>query len=455
MIDLDEIADILDDISQHGSTIYKEQMLKKHADVEGFKEVLKFIYDPYFTTGLKTKKLERATLSKYGTYMSPEAFMEYLRANTTGTEQDAAVANGFIYGHEDETTIWLAEAIATKDLQIGVSVTTLNKVFGQGFIPKVGIMRGMLCPDDARGIYIATEKIDGARRLIFNTADGVKIFTRSGKPDLGLLEIEEQAGLLPLGYVYDSECVAIGDFVDSIALRQASSSLLNRSGIRTGVKALVFDMVPIEEYNKGRSKLSAVGRKAMLATTLSDEASCWVMHKYFMDNSVSAVANSINALQGSYRSKMVKLLNIEALPILGIVHNKPEALELAKPIWDAGGEGIMLVDYSSAYEVSPNPRKTLLKIKATLEFECVCTGVFEGTNKYEGMMGGIYIDYKGYEVGCGSGFTDHEREFYWSHPEYIVGKLIEINSFGESTNKDGGKSLNCPIFQRIRGDGDR
>ena len=430
-------------------------MLREHADVEGFKEVLNFIYDPYFTTGLKTKKLERATSNKYGAFMTPELFMEYLRNNATGREHDAAVANGFIYSHDEETTQWLAEAMATKDLQIGVSVTTLNKVFGQGFIPKVGIMRGMLCPDDARGIYIATEKIDGARRLIFNTADGVKIFTRSGKPDLGLLEIEEQAGLLPLGYVYDSECVAIGDFVDSIALRQASSSLLNRSGIRTGVKALVFDMVPIEEYNAGRSKFTATFRKAMLAKALSDETSCWVMHKYFMEHDKPLVANSINALQGGYRCKMVKLPNIEALPILGIVHNKAEALELAKPIWDTGGEGIMLVEYNSAYEVNPNPRKTLLKIKATEEFKLKCTDIYEGTNKYAGLLGGISLEYlvdgKVYRVDCGSGFTDYQRTFFWNNPDLIIGKMVEIDSFGKSKNAQGDYSLNCPIFHRIVG----
>ena len=85
----------------------------------------------------------------------------------------------------------------TKDLQIGVSVTTLNKVYGKGFIPKIGIMRGMLCPDSISSYYLATEKIDGNRRLIMVKDTGVEIFTRSGKRDLGLVEIEAQAAQLP------------------------------------------------------------------------------------------------------------------------------------------------------------------------------------------------------------------------------------------------------------------
>ena len=54
-----EIAYALADISDTGSTLAKEEMLRKLGKkVEGFKSVLKFIYDPYFTTGIGKKKLD-------------------------------------------------------------------------------------------------------------------------------------------------------------------------------------------------------------------------------------------------------------------------------------------------------------------------------------------------------------------------------------------------------------
>lgn len=456
MYDLYEIGAILGEIRDTGSTILKEDILVDCQDVEGFKEILQYIYDPYFTTGIGTKKLEAAPISDAGENMGPEELMDYLKENTTGTMFDAAVANGFIYAYsDDDEAMWLAEGIVTKSLKIGVSVTTLNKVYGKGFIPMVGIMRGVNCPDYIEGSYIVTEKIDGNRRLLMTTEDGPKIYTRSGKRDYGLVEIEEQMKYLPQGYVFDTECVAVGEYADSIALRQASASLLNRGGDRTGVKALVFDMLPIEEYNAGESSFHAMARKAMLAILFNDTAGINMLRGPAL--SATAIAHIIGILAKAITIPTeFPLPNIDALPILGMVDNKEDALELARPIWEDGGEGVMLVDFSSAYEVSPNPRKTLLKVKLLKEFVCKVIAVAEGTNKYEGMMGSVVVEYERngetYNVNVGSGFNDLDRDYYWHNPLAIIGKHIEIESFGESMNAQGGYSINCPIYKRIQGE---
>ena len=205
--------------------------------------------------------------------MSAEELMEYLSINTTGTDYDATIANAFIYQSDDDIWQWAATGLVTKDLQIGVSITTLNKVYGNGFIPKIGIMRGTLCPSNISSIYLATEKIDGNRRLIMTKPTGIEIYTRSGKRDYGLVEIEEQASALPVGFVFDTECIAVGDFADNIELRQASASILNSRGKRSGVKALCFDVIPQEEYDKSISKMGALGRKATLAALFGDYSS--------------------------------------------------------------------------------------------------------------------------------------------------------------------------------------
>ena len=56
--------------------------------------------------------------------------------------------------------------------------------------------------------------------------------------------------------------------------------------------------------------------------------------------------------------------------------------------------------------------------------------------------------YNGQEKYCnvGSGFTDEQREYYWKYPEEIVGKIIVINYFEITTNKDGEVSLRFPTF---------
>ena len=450
-MDFQTIADCLSCIQSTGSKLQKEALLRKFASVDGFKEVLKYIYDPYFTTGLKQAKLDNAPF--VSVYHTAEEVMDYLRKNCTGTLADAEFANGFIYSSEEANWIWAATGLVTKDLQIGVSVTTLNKVYGKGFIPKIGIMRGMLCPDHILGSYIVTEKIDGNRRLIFTRETGVEVYTRSGKRDLGLVEIMEEAKQLPTGFVFDCECVAMGDFSDNIALRQASASILNRgsSQAKTGVQALCFDVLPIKDYDEGMSRLNAVGRKALVAHFLGDEASVDKLIELF-----PRWAKPLRGLVDMFEATTLK--HIKPLPILGVVSTKEDGVRLAEPIWETGGEGVMLVEAASPYEVNPNPRKTLLKIKATTEYRLPCIGVYEGDNKYAGMLGGIEVGYTvngtTYRVGVGSGFTDYQRAEYWEHPERIVGKLVEIECFGASTNAKGGYSLNCPIFKRIVGEVD-
>lgn len=453
-MDFQVVADCLSNIQATGSTLQKEALLRRYADIDGFKDVLKFIYDPYFTTGLKQAKLDIGDgIDANAMRMSTDEIMQYFREHSTGTKADIATANGFIFSSGDPNWQWAATGLVTKDLQIGVSVTTLNKVYGKGFIPKIGIMRGMLCPEKIFGEYLATEKIDGNRRLIFTRETGVEVYTRSGKRDFGLVEIMEEAKQLPTGFVFDCECVAMGEFSDNIALRQASASILNRGSrqAKTGVQALCFDVLPIKDYDGGLSKLNALGRKALVAHLLGDEASVNKLIELF-----PRWADPLKGLVGMFESTTLK--HIKPLPILGVVTSREEGFKLAEPIWETGGEGVMLVAVSSPYEVNPNPRKTLLKIKATTEYTLPCIGVYEGDNKYTGMLGGIEVGYTvngtTYRVGVGSGFADYQRAEYWEHPERIVGKLVEIECFGASTNAKGGYSLNCPIFKRVVGDVD-
>ena len=68
------------------------------------------------------------------------------------------------------------------------------------------------------------------------------------------------------------------------------------------------------------------------------------------------------------------------------------------------------------------------------------------------MLGALVVIYNGNKVGVGSGLSDAQRIEIWENPENYIGKFIEIDTFGESTNQQGTKSLNCPIFKRFVGE---
>ena len=110
----------------------------------------------------------------------------------------------------------------------------------------------------------------------------------------------------------------------------------------------------------------------------------------------------------------------------------------------------MLNSTSGFYEKKRS--KELLKVKKTQEFVLVVTDVVEGTGKFEDMLGAFVVDYNGTRLGVGSGFTEPQRRHIWGNAQDYIGRKIEIDSFGESTNMMGTKSLNCPIFKRFVGD---
>lgn len=455
-MDFKAVAEKLARIRRTNGKLAKEALVREYSSDTDFMKVLKFIYNPYITTGLKAMKLENAGIAVNPPSLDAEYIMDYLSKNNTGTLVAAELANAFINDQEFPGGTWAAEGLVTKDLKIGVSATTINNVCGKGTIPIIGIMRGMhATKTNVNGTYIATEKIDGNRRIIMNKPTGVEIYTRSGRRDTGLQDIEnEVAALLPKGYVYDTELIAVGDFKDSIALRQASASIANRRGqIRGGVKAMVFDMLTQAEYDAGISTTSAVGRKLMIATLFNDQQGIEKLCRYYNVGK----ATLLTAFSKLVFAPIVTEFII-GLPIISIVRTYEEAIAAAHPIWATGGEGLMLVEYSSAYEVNPNPRKTLLKIKATQEYNCVVKQIYEGKGRLEGTLGGITctFEYKGkfYEVSVGSGFPDYLRDHYWLHPEEIIEHVVEIETFGVSMNQAGGYSLNCPIFKRVKGDVD-
>ena len=189
-----------------------------------------------------------------------------------------------------------------------------------------------------------------------------------------------------MGFVYDTECIAVGDFASNIELRQASASILNSRGKRTGVKALCFDMMTQDEYNAGQSTLAAIFRKLLIARLFDDVPGILLLASHLTKEQIVA----IEAFMQIKRFTNVVTPNITGLPILGMVNTRAEGIKLAEPIWETGGEGVMLVEAYSAYEVNPNPRKTLLKIKATQESVLRCMDVEEGDNKYAGMLGAIW-----------------------------------------------------------------
>jgi DNA ligase-1 len=420
--------------------------------VPGLKTILKFIYDPYTRTGISKAKLAKALkiAEARGPYVignepfiSYTEMIDYLKTHTTGNDCDITMAARFInctkvmYPEAEE----LAKAIVTQDLKIGVTATSLNKVYGADFIPKIGCMLGTLYgdvgPEKTKWPCIVTEKLDGIRRILVKENGVCRCYSRSGHEDTGLIEIVEDAKYLPNNTVYDGELLAAGTFKDCIAQRQATNSIANSKGDKTGLTFNVFDMVPLDEFRAGISNDKALVRKITLGATLMDES---IQHlepdKWPMLIQAFGIHTELKA--------------IRPVPILGLVKCMADVEPIVNEIWARGGEGVMLNSTVGKYEIKRS--KELLKVKHTEEHVLEVVDILEGTGKFEGMMGALVVDYNGNKLGVGSGFNDAQRKDIWDNPEKYLGRSIEIDTFGESTNALGEKSLNCPIFKRFVGE---
>ena len=71
------------------------------------------------------------------------------------------------------------------------------------------------------------------------------------------------------------------------------------------------------------------------------------------------------------------------------------------------------------------------------------------------MMGSVTCKYGNSTVDVGSGFDDETRKYYTEHPDAILNHVIAIKYKEETTNKDGGKSLQFPVFISCRSINDK
>jgi DNA ligase-1 len=368
--------------------------------------------------------------------------MQHLTIHNTGTSTDVWQALKFIQRvkeqfREEPFTAELARALVTQNLQIGIGATNLNKIWGADFIPKTGCMLGTLLGNipahKLEWPYIITEKLDGIRRVIIKENGVCRAYSRSGHEDTGLDEIMLEMKFMPDNTVYDGELIAIGLFSDSIARRQATMSIAQSKGIKRGLIFNVFDMIPLDEFRAGKSKHGAMVRKIRLGATLMDESISHLDEDWY---------RRIQAF-GIHRP----LSFVQPVPILGLARSMEDIAPIVEEIWTRRDEGVMLNSINGLYEIKRS--KHLLKMKHTEEFVLEVVGVEEGSNKYEDTMGALVVMYKGNLVGVGTGFSDYLRDKIWANQDEFIGRRIEIESFGESTNAAGQVSLNCPVFQRF------
>ena len=134
---MEEVIKIFKEL-QESSGKRLQEILEENKGNELLKKVLWFVYNPYIVTGLSSKKINKIVNKqiKYAPAKTIEEVFEYLQEHNTGTDIDIAYVLEFIQGKPDQE---MYEQIFTKELKLGITSKTINKVF-PNLIPEFNVM---------------------------------------------------------------------------------------------------------------------------------------------------------------------------------------------------------------------------------------------------------------------------------------------------------------------------
>jgi len=414
---MEKVLEIVEQLQGTSGRNDKEYILKQNQSNELFKKVMHFIYNPYILTGISKKKIsKKLKLPTESSTLSIIEVMDYLQSHNSGRDEDITFVQHFIQSQPENLRDFYTK-IVTKDLSIGLTSGTLNKVYGKDFIPEFSVMLAKKFEEHShkiKGSYIITEKLDGNRCVAIKDNGVVKSFTRQGKQYEGLEEIESDIANLPIdNVVFDGELIADiqGSTIEIYA--ETTSKARSKGSNKTGLVFHIFDMLDLKEFQNGKSLSKCVARKARLTNIFETYSlpHCKEVKPLYVGKDLSEVEKWM-----VYASKQE---------------------------W----EGLM-VNMDSFYICKRSD--SILKVKVMSTCDVKVIGFEEGTGKYEGKLGAMIVDYKGYSCGVGSGFTDADREYIWNHQEEYLGKIVEIQYFEESKNQDGGISMRFPVFKKLR-----
>ena len=417
------------EIQASNSKKYKQTVLQKFKDDEDIKKYLKIAFDPYQVYGISTKKLTKEV--RVGECLCPPTvfdLFEYLKEHNTGRDYDVAVCQIALewIAQDDLESRYLLEKLICKDLSIGVDAKSINLAF-PGLIPTFDVQLAQKYfekPEKLEGKYFAvTTKIDGGRIIAIRENDQVSFFTRAGQRYEGLVDLEkEMLEAFPDGTVLDGEITILNNKgIPSKEAYKQAMKITRADGEKHGLKMICFDAMSLEEWKNQKCTHDYIERRLLLAGLFK------------------------------YGPKKTDLTFFELLPELYRGYDTSKVLELLDEAIENKEEGVMINICDAPYEFGRTWNLMKVKKMNTLDLEVI--GYEEGSGRLTGTLGALLVRYKnGNTVKVGSGFTDELRQVIWTNPKDMIGKIIEVQYFEETTNADGGISLRFPVFKDFRTD---
>ena len=427
---------IIEKLEADNSRLAKESILldAMNEGLDEFFDGVRMALDPLYTFGVKQVPTKDTVISGQGCEW--KIFVElaeklHKRELTGHAARDAI--NLVMSSATAEQWNGFYRRILIKDLRCGVSEKTVNNVAKKnGFDKyKVPVFTCQLAHDSANhekkmvGPKQIEIKLDGVRVLTVIKDGKVEMFSRNGKQfhNFGHIIAEIEAVLkdkpAPYDLVLDGEVMS-ANFQDLMKQVHRKSG-----GVAKDAVLHLFDMIPLDKFLEGKYDVEQSKR------------SQYVWH--WVDANKDA------------------LEHVQALDWEDVDLSSPEGqdrfVELNKAAVDGGYEGVMIKDQKAVYECKRS--HAWLKAKPFIEVTLKVVAVEEGTGRNEGRLGAIIVEGEDdgytYHLNCGSGFTDDQRDQFWTNRDNVVGSLVEIRADARTKSQDSDTySLRFPRFKTFR-----
>jgi len=420
-------------LESHPSRLNKEAIIESIAQ-EGNKEFFegcRLALDPMITFGLKQipEKTDEDGLGLPWDSFTL-AITGFVTRNVTGNTARDMIQTMMKSATKAEWNGWYRR-ILIKHLRCGVSEKTINKVVEKKYadyaIPVFGCQ---LAHDSANhetkvaGKKLIEVKLDGVRVITIVRADGrVDMFSRNGKELANFPHIAEQISEVVKKSPPPYDVVLDGEIMSS-SFQDLMTQVHRKSDVKANDAILnLFDFIPLSDFEAGFWDRSQLIRSQMVQS--------WVNTNHEKMPNVKALAFEKVDLATDEGQLRFKEINAQAV---------------------AGGyEGIMIKDPDAGYECKRSV--AWLKLKPFIEVSLTVVATEEGTGKNVGKMGALVCegvdDGKAIRVNVGSGFTDQQRDEFWSCK--VDGYVVEVRADAVTQNQDGTYSLRFPRFKSFRG----
>ena len=427
---------IIEKLEADNSRLAKESILQAamKEGLDEFFEGVKMALDPLYTFGVKQVPTKDTVISAQGCEW--KIFVELAeklnKRELTGHAARDAI-NLVMSSATAEQWNGFYRRILIKDLRCGVSEKTVNNVAKKNGFDKymVPVFTCQLAHDSAKhekkmtGPKNIEIKLDGVRVLTVVKDGKVEMFSRNGKQfhNFGhiIKEIEEVLKDNPAPYdiVLDGEVMS-ANFQDLMKQVHRKDNVQNDDAVLH-----LFDMIPLDKFLEG-----------------------------FYDKEQSARSELIWHWVDSHKAilKHVQALEWESVD-LSSDEGQRRFVELNKAAVDGGYEGVMIKDQQAPYECKRS--HSWLKAKPFIEVTLKVVAVEEGTGRNEGRLGAIIVEGEDdgytYHLNCGSGFTDDQRDQFWTNRDNLIGSLVEIRADARTKSQDSDTySLRFPRFKTFR-----